>query len=116
MDERINPIRITLKDTGETYELDFNRDSVEFAERHDFKLEDVPDYVATKVPEFFYYAFRWHHKRLSRGQTDAILKRIGGLTPKMLNRMMELYQQAAIANNVQDDEDLEKNSQVAVEF
>lgn len=116
MDERINPIRITLKDTGETYELDFNRDSVVFAEQRGFKLEDVPDYVATKVPEFFFYAFRWHHKKLSRGQTDKLLEKIGGVTPKMLERMIDLYQQAAATNNVQDDEELEKNALVTVEL
>lgn len=116
MDEKIKPIRITMRDTNETYELDFNRESVKFAEANGFKLEDVADYVATKVPEFFYYAFRWHHKRLSRGQTDKILEKLGGVTTPMLERMAELYQQAAIANNVQDDEELEKNALVTVEL
>ena len=35
-EERINPIRITDNDTGKVYELDFNRESVDFVERQGY--------------------------------------------------------------------------------
>lgn len=116
MDERINPIRITDKDTGDVYELDFNRDSITFAEGRGFKLGDVGDFPQTKFRELFYYAFRMNHKRLSLEKVDKIYDKLGGLTGKMLERLVELYQQALAANSIQDEEELEKNVHVAVEF
>ena len=113
--ERIKPMRITIADT--TYELDFSRDSVAFAEDRQFSTDDVVRYPVTKVPEFFYYAFRKNHCKLARSQTDAILDKIGGLTPDMLKRLLLLYNQAAMSNNImQDEEDLAKNSGVTVEM
>lgn len=114
--ERINPIRLTDKESGNVYELNFSREAVEFAERREFVLEDVTKFPATKVPELFYYAFRMNHKSMSRSKTDALLKKMGGLTAKMLERLILLYQQAQMANNVQEDEDLEKNGAVTVEM
>lgn len=117
MSERIKPLRITLKDRDETYELDFSKESVLFAQRNKFKLDEVSEYITDKVPEFFYYAFRMHHRKLARNQTDAILNEIGGLTPKMLERLALLYNQAEMSNNiVQEEEELGKNAKVVVEM
>lgn len=114
--ERINPLRLTVSDSGETYELNFCRDSVMFAERREFQTEDVLKYPQTKVPEFFWLSFRMNHKNVSRAETDRILEKMGGLSPKVLERLMLLYNQAQMSNKLQDDEDLEKNGAVAVEF
>lgn len=115
-ESRINPIRLTVAESGETYELDFNRDSVQFAERREFVLDDVLKFPQLKVAEFFWYAFRWHHKSVSAEQAKKILEKMGGLTPKVLERLMLLYQQAQMSNNLQDEEDLEKNGAVTVEL
>lgn len=112
--EIIKPVFLTLE--GERYELDFNRDAVRFAEQRDFVLEEVLKYPVSKVPEFFFYAFRWHHKGLSREKTDKILETMGGMSPKLAQRLMLLYQQAQMANNLQEDEELEKNGAVTVEM
>lgn len=112
--EIIKPVFLTFD--GERYELDFNRDSVRFAEQREFVLDDVLKFPVSKVPEFFYYAFRWHHKSLSKANTDNILEAMGGLTPKLAQRLMLLYQQAQMANNLQEDEELEKNGAVTVEM
>lgn len=117
MDDRINPIKITDKDTNETYELDFSRESIYFMEQQGFKINgNTLDYPVTNIPKLFYYAFRKNHRKLSQNQTDAILKKMGGLTPKILERLILLYNQAMMANNVQDEEDLEKNVHMAVEL
>lgn len=116
LEERVNPIRITLNSTGEVYELDFSRDSVKFAEMHGFELDNVTRFPATKIPEFFYYAMRKNHKSLSRTKTDDIFDEIGGVTGKMLGRMIALYNQAALSHVVSTDEDYEKNAQVTVEM
>ena len=117
MDERINPIRFTDKDSGEVYELDFNRESVKFMANQGFVMDDFVDQIATKGEELWYYSFRAHHRRLSRTQTDRLYEKMGGLAPKVIKRLIELYQQALMSNNiVQDDEDLDANPHVAVEL
>lgn len=112
--EIVKPAFLTID--GERFELDFNRDSVRFAEQREFDVDDVLKYPVTKVPEFFFYAFRWHHKSLSREKTDKILDEMGGLSPKLLMRLRQLYEQARMANNLQEDEELEKNGAVTVEM
>jgi hypothetical protein len=117
MDERVNPIKLTNNKTGEVFELDFNRESLFVMDRDGFKIDEVTDYPATNIPKLFYYSFRKNHRKMTKTQTDSILQDVlHGVTPKMLERLILLYNQAATANNVQEEEDLEKNSDVTVEF
>lgn len=118
MEDRINPIKFTDKDTGETYTLDFNRDSVKFMANQGFVMDDnFVDLIATKGEELWYYAFRAEHKKLARNQTDRLYEKMGGLSPKVIKRLMELYQQAMMSNGiVQDDDELDANPHVAVEL
>ena len=114
--ERVQPMRVTFKG-GETYELDFSRESISFAEAREFSTDNVTKYPVTTIPELWFYAFRKNHRKLSRSQTDDLLKKVGGLTPEMLKRLLLLYNQAAMSNGiVQDEEDLEKNPEVTVEL
>lgn len=117
--ERIEPLVFTVNATNETYELDFSKESVKFMAAQGFKVnENIMDLIATEGPSLWYYAFRKNHRKLSRGQTDALLSdEIGGLTPKIIERLVLLYNQALMSNNIiQDDEDLEKNARVTVKF
>ena len=114
--DRVMPIKFTDNDTGNVYELDFCRESVKFAEARGFRTEDVSDYPVTKIPEFWFYAFRMHHKNMAKNQTDALLEKMGGVTPQIAARLVELYNQAATSNNIQDEEDLAKNARVTVEL
>lgn len=117
MDERVNPIKLTNNKTDEVFELDFNRETLYVMDRDGFKIDEVTDYPATNIPKLFYYSFRKNHRKMTKAQTDRILQEVlHGVTPKMLERMILLYNQAATANNVQEEEDLEKNSDVTVEF
>ena len=74
MADKVNPIRITDKKIGKVYELDFSRESVIFAEDRGFKLSDISEFPVSKIPEFFYYAFRKNHREVSRGQVNALYK------------------------------------------
>lgn len=114
--DRVQPIKLTDNETNETYELDFSRESIKFAEARGFKVDEVVDYPVTKFPEFFFYALRMHHKNLSRTQTDALYEKLGGYTAKFLERLMMLYNQAALANNIIEDEDAAKNAHMTVEM
>ena len=118
MEDKVMPIRITDNDTKETYELDFNRESVKFMAERGFVInENFGDLIAVKGEEFWFYAFRANHRRLGRNQTDALYKKMGGLTPGIIQRLMELYYQALSSNDImQDDEDLAANPHVTVEL
>ena len=117
MEERVNPIKITDQDTKETYELDFSRESVYYMEQHGFTINgNMLDFPVTNIPKLFFYSFRKNHRKMSQTQTDSILKKLGGLTPTILERLLLLYNQAVMANTVQDEEDLEKNSHMTVEL
>lgn len=118
MEERVNPIRFTDNDTGEVYELDFNRESVRFMADRDFVMDaDVGNKIAVKGEELWFYAFRANHKRLSKQQTDKLYEKMGGLAPKVIDRLILLYYQALNSNNiVQDDETLDANPHVTVEL
>lgn len=114
--EHIKPVFIDDKETGARYELDFSRDSVAFAEARQFDPNDLLKYPVTKIPEFWFYAFRKNHRNVSREKTDKLLARMGGLSEKLAARLAALYEQARTSNFIQSDEDLEKNESVTVEF
>lgn len=114
--DRINPMRISDNKTGATYELDFNRESIRFAENRGFEISTVLQYPVTKIPELFYYAFRKNHKNLAKSQTDKILEQLGGVTSQMLERLIQLYNQAQLSHLILEEEDLEKNSNMTVEL
>lgn len=115
-EERVLPLRLTDNETGKTYELDFNRDAIMLADRNEFDIDDVAKYPQTKIPELWYYSFRMHHRNIAKNQADALLKKVGGLTTPMLQRLMLLYNQARMANVIQDEEEIEKNAAVTVEL
>lgn len=87
----VKPIIVTDDETGMEYTLEFTRESVKFAEMRGFKYNDVSDYPMTKIPELWFYAFRAHHKNVSRAKTDALLDGLGGIPDGLLERLGELY-------------------------
>lgn len=120
-DERIDSIRLTdkkgiLGPVDDVYELDFNRESVVFAENRGFKPGEIGDFPVTKIADLFYYSFRMHHRRIAREKIDKLREAWGGIPESVLKRLAELYNQAMTSNNIQSDEDAEKNEAVAVEL
>lgn len=116
-EERISPIKLTDNETGDVYELDFSRDSIRFAEKREFNMEDILKYPTTKIPELFFYAFQKNHKKIARSKTDSLLEDMGGLPSEALERLIQLYKQAAYANIVVlDDEEDTKNGKVTLEM
>ena len=91
--ERVKPIIIKDSENKREYTLEFDRDAVRFAESRGFKLADVDDFSMTKVPEFFWYAFRMHHKSVALNQAEEILRQIGGMNEKLAKRLVELWVQ-----------------------
>lgn len=121
--DRVQPIKLTDNDTNETYELDFSRESIKFAEARGFKFEDVADYPVSKFPDLFYYAFRMHNKNVPRDKTDKMFysrysendEEHEKIKTKLMARLIELYSQAMNANTIGNDGD-EKNARMTVEM
>lgn len=112
MAEKVNPIIIKDKPNNREYTLEFDRDAIRFAENRGFKLEDVDDYSMTKVPEFFWYAFRMHHKSFSLNQAEELLRQIGGMTEPIAKRLVALWIQTYDALGNEET----KNPDVTVEL
>lgn len=113
--ERVNPIIIRNEDTGDEYTLEFNRESIRFAEQRGFDIADVGKFPMTKLPELFFYAFRMHHRNVSREKTDRILfDDLGGMPDGMAERLGALY--SAPFEALSNDNGKAKNSKMTVEF
>ena len=92
VNEQVKPIIIHDTESGTDYTLEFDRDSVRFAESRGFDIDEVSKFPLTKIPELFYYAFRMHHKSISREKTDRILfDDLGGLPEGAAERLGALY-------------------------
>ena len=109
----IKPIIIHDADNSVDYTLEFNRESIKFAEARGFVINDVDRFPMTKLPELFYYAFRMHHKNVSREKTDSIFfDDLGGLNEETATRLGELYSVPYEALNGETG----KNPKVTVEL
>ena len=113
--ERVKPIILADNETGRKFTLEFDRESVRFAEMHKFDIDDVGRFPMLKVPELFYYAFRMHHKNISRAETDRILfDELGGMPGGMIERLGQLYSAPFEALAMGDGEP--KNARMTVEL
>lgn len=116
INENVKPIVIRFDETGEEYTLEFNRETIRFAEARGFDVDDVSKYPMSKLPELFFYAFRMHHKNVSREKTDRILfDDLGGMPSGMAERLGALYAAPFEALTNADGHKV-KNSKVTVEM
>ena len=116
--EKVKPIKITNKETGKVYYLDFARDTVSAAEQAGFSWEDFPKMLATYTPILWFFAFKAQDRRISKAETDKLLEQIGGLTASMVNRLRELWNQALapLVNDVDGEDEEVKNGTWTVEL
>ena len=112
--EKVKPVILHDTDKNHDYTLEFSRESIKFAEGRGFKIQDVDDYQMSKVPEFFWYAFRMHHPSVSLAQAEDILYRMGGMSEALGQRLGELWAAPYKALSAESGE--EKNVTVTVEL
>lgn len=116
INEQVKPIVLHDEENQRDYTLEFDRETVQWCEARGFKVEDVGDYPLTKVPELFFYAFRMHHKNISREKTNRILfDDLGGMPEGMLERLIQLYSAPYEALSAARNGGA-KNPKVTVEF
>lgn len=113
--EKIKPITITDTESGETYVLEFSRESVRFAENRRFNISELTTFPHTNIPALFFYAFRKNHPRITRDKTDKMLEALGGLTGDALERLVMLYNEPAEALIALEGEE-PKNSNLQLEM
>lgn len=113
MAENVKPVIIHDNENDRDYTLEFSRDTIKFAEGRGFKLQDVDDFPMTKIPEFFWYAFRMHHPSVSLNQAEKLLERMGGLNEALARRLGELWAVPFSTLNPNGDE---KNLTVTVDL
>jgi hypothetical protein len=116
--ETVKPIRLIDNETGDTYILEFDRDTVRWAEDRGFDPDLITKYPMTVGTDFFYYAFRMHHRNtVSKEKTDKIFfDMLGGFndtTGKILGRLRELYYETYITFR---DDEVGENPRMAVEL
>lgn len=116
--EKVNPIKIKDAETNHIYVLDFNRESVQFAESRGFAWELVPTQPGTMIPLIWFCAFRRYEKRISLEKATEILEKLGGMKPDWLGRLKELYDQSmasliADPDKIDDEEDA-KNAKLTL--
>ena len=87
----VKPMKITDTTNGDVFTLEFDKESVRFAESRGFDIDDVAKYPLTKVEELFWYAFRKHHKRVDLLKARKLLEGIGPLPEDFIERLASLY-------------------------
>lgn len=113
--EKVKPIILHDAEESMDYTLEFNRESIRFAEGRGFDIGDVGKFPMTKLPELFWYAFRMHHKNVSREKADRILfDYLGGMPEGMAERLGALY--SAPFEALTADEGKVKNARITVEL
>lgn len=113
----VKPIKITDKDTGNTYTLEYTRRTVVAVNDLGFDRTAIMSNPEKMIPLLWHGAFLANHRRIKQDETDAILAKINGITPTIIERLVELYNQplAALVRDDTDEED-EKNATVTVEL
>ena len=112
--EKVKPMRLTDAETGTVYELDFDRESVRFAESRKFNVDEVLTYPQTNIPLLFFYAFRKNHRNVALNQAQKMFDELGGLTEQEILRLVTLYHQTNNSLVAQDEE--RKNSRMTLEL
>lgn len=111
----VKPITLTNTENGDKFVLEFNRESVKFAESKGFSIANVENSPMSALPDLFYYAFRMHHRNINRMQTDKILfEDLGGMSDALIERLGQLY--AKPFDDLIQSEDNAKNSKMSVEL
>ena len=117
VNEIVRPINLKDTENGDAFTLEFNRESVYFAEQRGFNIDEIDKYPMTKIHELFFYAFRMHHKSISRQKTDKILDEdlggIGNLPDGFIERLVMLY---TAPFDTMVDKDAEKNVTMQIEM
>lgn len=113
--ERPLPLVLTDTGTGKEYTLEFNRESVRFAERMGLDISALSSAPETNIPILFYASFRKNNREVTLEQSNRILyDELEGLTGDELARLTTLYTQAVDALRLTEGE--RKNARMTLKL
>lgn len=114
--EPVKPIILRDDKTNEVYVLEFNRDSIKFAEARKFDINAMGEGVSiSAIEDLFFYSFRMHQPNVSKAQTDKILyEKLGGIPEGMIERLVNLY--IVPFNSLMRTEESAKNATMTMEL
>ena len=112
--KRVQPIVIKDEHGEEKYVLEFDRNSVRYAESQGFDVTAVDKKPFTELTDLFYFAFRKNHPKVTREQAEQVLQDIGRLSTPLVERLVALYN--ATLETLMADEDSLKNAKMTVVF
>lgn len=117
----LKPIVIRIAKTGEVFTLEFDRETVKWAEDRGFTANPANGYAPlyekpmSGFEDLFYYAFHMHHKTVSKAYSDHILHDVlHGFKDGMIDRLIGLH--AKTYDTLMQSEDDAKNEEVVVEM
>lgn len=114
----IRPITLNDAERGKKYTLDFDAESVTFAQQRGFNINEWDVKPMVVFPQLFMYSFRKNHQNVSANVIQSLWDELkeGGLPKGMMERLMLLYNKPIECMLVGDDENETKNSNVTVEL
>lgn len=92
--ERFSEIILKDKKHHREYRLDFTLDAIAYAQSVGFNWDDIVEKSAVMIPLIWYTAFRRYQPRMSKNETDKVLKDIGGMSVPLVTRLRQLWEQA----------------------
>lgn len=114
MKEKLKPIIIKDENGNTKYVLEFSRATAELAENNGLVLTDVEQKPLSTMDKLFFFSFRKNHPRVTKTEADKVLEDIGGMSPELFERLVELY--AETANSLMASEESLKNAKMTVTF
>jgi hypothetical protein len=85
------PVIIPDEAGNPEYTLEFDRDTVDWCEKREFKLGDVFNFPKTGFSELFFYSFRMNQKGMNKFETDKIWDELGVDRKALIGRLYDLY-------------------------
>ena len=112
---KVEPIRLRNAEDGKEYVLEFNKTTVEMAEKAGFTLNLITEgKLVSGYSDLFFFAFMKNHRYMKRADTDRILfEELGGMPEAMGARLVELFAEPYNAL-VESEDKAGKNSKWSV--
>lgn len=116
INDKVNPIKITDKETNHVYILDFDRESIKFAESQGFDWHLMRSQTITMTELLWYCAFRRYDKKISREKAVSMLYALGGMREAWMDRLTDLWLQGmeSLVADESVSEDDAKNAKMTV--
>ena len=111
----LKPIILTDTESGEQYTLEFDADSVTYAQQKGFNINDWEAKPMVVFPQLFMFAFRKNHRSLSPFKIEKLWKELSenGIPDGVLERLIQLYNKPIECMLIEGDG---KNLKVTVEL